>query len=294
MIYRVIGIVAFLFLAPLVGGLLSGLDRKISARMQGRIGPSILQPFYDVIKLLSKQFIVVNTAQIFLVISFLLTVIFTGCMFFGGSDILLCFFLLSTGATFLIFAACDKALPILHDDINGMHLVGIKKPILVSERTLLCTKAERLAVDEQEAQHNGEQHVDCRLRISRFLCLAKMSRRDHNGMVGHPQAVQQRRDCQEYCQRRHMVVHVRDIGSVQSHKGQNHRQCGSEQEHCDERQKHLITPKGLMELIILFLQDKQICLGNGIRIRRLRYNRLHGNLLEAKVRQMQYILCKCE
>ena len=69
MIYRVIGIVAFLFLAPLVGGLLSGLDRKISARMQGRIGPSILQPFYDVIKLLSKQFIVVNTAQIFLVIS---------------------------------------------------------------------------------------------------------------------------------------------------------------------------------------------------------------------------------
>ena len=106
MIYRIIGIVAFLFLAPLVGGLLSGLDRKISARMQGRIGPSILQPFYDVIKLLSKQFIVVNTAQIFLVISFLLTVIFTGCMFFGGSDILLCFFLLSTGATFLIFAAC--------------------------------------------------------------------------------------------------------------------------------------------------------------------------------------------
>ena len=74
--------------------------------MQGRIGPSILQPFYDVQKLLSKQFIVVNYAQIFLVVSFLATVIFTGAMFFGGSDILLCFFLLSTGATFLIFAAC--------------------------------------------------------------------------------------------------------------------------------------------------------------------------------------------
>lgn len=106
MIYRVIGIAAFLIFAPILGGLLSGLDRKISARMQGRIGPSILQPFYDVRKLLSKQFIVVNFAQIFLVVSFLATVIFTGCMFFGGSDILLCFFLLSTGATFLIFAAC--------------------------------------------------------------------------------------------------------------------------------------------------------------------------------------------
>lgn len=106
MIYRVIGIAAFLIFAPILGGLLNGLDRKISARMQGRIGPSILQPFYDVRKLLSKQFIVVNFAQIFLVVSFLATVIFTGSMFFGGSDILLCFFLLSTGATFLIFAAC--------------------------------------------------------------------------------------------------------------------------------------------------------------------------------------------
>lgn len=104
--YRIIGIVAFLILAPFLGGLLSGIDRKISARMQGRIGPSIFQPFYDVQKLLSKQFIVVNYAQIFLVVSFLATVIFTGCMFFGGSDVLLCFFLLSTGATFLIFAAC--------------------------------------------------------------------------------------------------------------------------------------------------------------------------------------------
>ncbi|MBR3811946.1 MAG: NADH-quinone oxidoreductase subunit H [Agathobacter sp.] len=103
---RVICILAFLILVPFLGGLLSGIDRKISARMQGRIGPSIFQPFYDVQKLLSKQFIVVNYAQIFLVVSFLATVIFTGCMFFGGSDILLCFFLLSTGATFLIFAAC--------------------------------------------------------------------------------------------------------------------------------------------------------------------------------------------
>ena len=94
MISRMIGVIAFLFLAPFIGGLFSGVDRKLSARMQGRIGPSILQPFYDVTKLFNKQFIVVNTAQIFLVISVLLTVIFTGCMFFAGSDILLCFFLL--------------------------------------------------------------------------------------------------------------------------------------------------------------------------------------------------------
>ena len=106
MTYRVIGIIAYLILAPFIGGLLNGLDRKISARMQGRIGPSVLQPFYDVRKLFSKQFIIVNPAQTFLIISYVLTLVFTGCMFFAGSDLLLCFFILSTGATFLLFAAC--------------------------------------------------------------------------------------------------------------------------------------------------------------------------------------------
>lgn len=106
MTYRIIGIIAYLLLAPFIGGLLNGLDRKISARMQGRIGPSIFQPFYDVRKLFSKQFIIVNAAQTFLIISYVLTLIFTGCMFFAGSDLLLCFFVLSTGATFLMFAAC--------------------------------------------------------------------------------------------------------------------------------------------------------------------------------------------
>ena len=104
--YGIISAVAYLILAPFVGGLLNGVDRKLSARMQGRIGPSLLQPFYDVRKLFSKQFIIVNPAQTFLMISYLLTFIFTGCMFFYGSDMLLCFFLLSTGATFLMFAAC--------------------------------------------------------------------------------------------------------------------------------------------------------------------------------------------
>ena len=106
MTYRVIGIIAYIILAPFIGGLLNGLDRKISARMQGRIGPSIFQPFYDVRKLFSKQFIIVNPAQTFLILSYVLTLVFTGCMFFAGSDLLLCFFILSTGATFLLFAAC--------------------------------------------------------------------------------------------------------------------------------------------------------------------------------------------
>ena len=51
---QVISVVLFLLLAPLAGGLLDGLDRIIAARMQGRKGPPLLQPFYDLAKLFSN------------------------------------------------------------------------------------------------------------------------------------------------------------------------------------------------------------------------------------------------
>ena len=39
------GIIAFAIAGPIVGCLLAGLDRIISARMQGRVGPPLLQPY---------------------------------------------------------------------------------------------------------------------------------------------------------------------------------------------------------------------------------------------------------
>jgi ech hydrogenase subunit B len=57
-------IVGALLLAPLAGGLLLGVDRKLTARIQGRQGPPIVQPFYDVLKLLRKSPIMVNRIQI--------------------------------------------------------------------------------------------------------------------------------------------------------------------------------------------------------------------------------------
>lgn len=100
---QVISVLCFLVLAPFIGGFLDGCERKISARMQGRIGPPVLQPFYDVIKLFNKQTIIVNKGQTFLMVTYMMIQIFVGVLFFAGSDILMCFFLLSTGATFLIF-----------------------------------------------------------------------------------------------------------------------------------------------------------------------------------------------
>lgn len=112
MIYKgIIFAIAYVLLAPLVGGFLEGVDRKISARMQRRVGPPVLQPFYDVRKLLNKQTISVMTAQTFLLMTYMVLMILTGTMFFFGTDILMCFFVMSTGATFLYFASVVTSSP---------------------------------------------------------------------------------------------------------------------------------------------------------------------------------------
>ncbi len=54
-----LGIAAF---GILFGLLYKGIDRKISAHMQGRIGPPIRQPFRDVVKLFEKENIVPDHA----------------------------------------------------------------------------------------------------------------------------------------------------------------------------------------------------------------------------------------
>lgn len=47
------------------GGLLAGVDRRLTARLQSRQGPPLLQPFYDVLKLFGKAPCVTNPWLIF-------------------------------------------------------------------------------------------------------------------------------------------------------------------------------------------------------------------------------------
>lgn len=108
---RVVSMALYVIAAPFLGGLLDGIDRKISARMQGRKGPSIFQPFYDVAKLTQKQLLAVNKFQLLMVMSYLFFVVMSGVLFFGGFDMLLCFFSLSTAAMFLILASTSTHSP---------------------------------------------------------------------------------------------------------------------------------------------------------------------------------------
>ncbi|HNX16798.1 MAG TPA: NADH-quinone oxidoreductase subunit H [Methanoregula sp.] len=105
---------AFILLAPVVGGLLAGIDRKITAHMQGRVGPSILQPFYDVGKLFEKDKAVVNDTQRFYILSYFIFAIFTGALFFAGGDLLLVIFALTLAEVFLVLGAYAANSPYSH------------------------------------------------------------------------------------------------------------------------------------------------------------------------------------
>ena len=107
----IISVIAFLVLAPFVGGLLAGLDRKLSAKMQRRVGPPVLQPFYDVGKLFQKEKLTPTRFQDFYVIMFVVFIIASGVLFFSGGDLLLVIFTLTIGAAFLIIAGYSSNSP---------------------------------------------------------------------------------------------------------------------------------------------------------------------------------------
>jgi ech hydrogenase subunit B len=104
-------LILYLVGAPILGGLLAGLDRRISARMQSRMGPPILQPFYDVAKLWHKENVVVRRSQNYYIAFFLFLVIFTGALFFAGSDLLLVIFALTLAAIFFVLGAYKASSP---------------------------------------------------------------------------------------------------------------------------------------------------------------------------------------
>ena len=106
----IVGTIAFAVLAPVVGCLLAGLDRKLSARMQGRVGPPILQPYYDLRKLLEKDRAAVNNVEGTYITCALVFAIVAGGIFFGGGNLLLSVFVLTLSSLFFILAAyCTRS-----------------------------------------------------------------------------------------------------------------------------------------------------------------------------------------
>lgn len=107
----IIGTLAFVVLAPVVGCLIAGLDRKISARMQGRVGPPLLQPYYDVRKLIEKDNVSVNSTEGVYVTCALVFTMIAGGVFYSGGNLLMSVFLVTLSGLFFIIAAYSSRSP---------------------------------------------------------------------------------------------------------------------------------------------------------------------------------------
>ncbi len=108
---NIIAIIVALIGAPIIGGILSGVDRIISARMQNRYGPPLLQPFYDFFKLIGKERITVNQTQMVYVLGHLFFSIVCIVMLVLKQDLLMIIFVLAFSSVSLIMGAMSVRSP---------------------------------------------------------------------------------------------------------------------------------------------------------------------------------------
>lgn len=100
-----------LLAAPMAGGLLVGLDRILTARLQSRVGPPVLQPIFDVVKLFGKERVVVNSWQAFCAYAYLAAVAVAVVLFFIRSDLLVIFLIQAVGTVFIVVGALASTSP---------------------------------------------------------------------------------------------------------------------------------------------------------------------------------------
>ena len=112
-----------LLFAAIGGLLLAGIDRKIVARMQKRIGPPIMQPTYDFLKLMGKETIIPKAANKlaflgspiigFVSLVVLMTLIPIGgySAFSGKADLIVILYLLTIPAVALIVGGSASGSP---------------------------------------------------------------------------------------------------------------------------------------------------------------------------------------
>ena len=104
-------VIGAIILAPILGGFITGIDRIITARMQGRKGPPLLQPFYDFFKLMGKERITLNQTQGVYILGYLFFAITGFVMLIMGLDLLMLVFVLAFSAVSFILGAMSLRSP---------------------------------------------------------------------------------------------------------------------------------------------------------------------------------------
>lgn len=149
MAMEILKVVLIIILAPIVGGLITGIDRIISARLQGRVGPPVLQPFYDVIKLMQKESIEVNRFHRYYVYICLVFVVFATVLVVIGDDILLAIFALTLGSIFFVLGgyASNSPYSVVGSERELLQMMAYEPMVLITAAGLYLANGSFYGVE---------------------------------------------------------------------------------------------------------------------------------------------------
>jgi len=160
------------FLFTAVAGLLSTwIDRKVTARLQWRVGPPWFQPFADIIKLLGKEMIVpegvsafrfvlipvLGLAAITLVSTMLWMVVIGGSSFTGDLIVVLCLLIVPSISVILGGSVSKNPLSALGTSREMKLILSCELPFLISVFTVIMRSGSILLVSitEYQASHGA-------------------------------------------------------------------------------------------------------------------------------------------
>ena len=100
-----------LLLTPLAGAVIMSVDRKLNARMQGRIGPSWFQPFYDVAKCFGKSPMALHRPQLVYATLHLVFMMLAVLFLAQGRDLLMVLFVQAFSVISLVLGGMSVRSP---------------------------------------------------------------------------------------------------------------------------------------------------------------------------------------
>jgi len=124
--------IIIVLLAPIIGALIYGLERVVKAKMQNRKGPPLLQPFYDLFKLMDKKNYIVSSSHALLALFHLIAVWISFALFVFGVDLILIIFMHLLSNILLIVAAFSVNSIYSHMGANRELIAALcYEPILI-------------------------------------------------------------------------------------------------------------------------------------------------------------------
>ncbi|OGN82571.1 MAG: hypothetical protein A2X23_01360 [Chloroflexi bacterium GWC2_73_18] len=97
--------------APIVVGLLLGVDRRVPAAMQLRVGPPVLQPLYDLTKLAAKRNLPVDRLAASLLVAHAIVAAGALAILLAGGDLIVAVLVLGAAQVLFILAAAAVESP---------------------------------------------------------------------------------------------------------------------------------------------------------------------------------------